>query len=69
MSEPSTKPPEPERCKRCGGQLLPGIAMQSTLVGWSDFPGQEVVTMHEGGPGRLIPCLKCVACGWSVTAV
>ena len=30
-------------------------------------PGGEVVTMSPGGPGRIVPCLKCSACGHSVT--
>ena len=26
------------------------------------------MTLSAGGPGRLIDCMKCSACGWSVTA-
>ena len=47
-------------CKKCNGKMKPGQAMQSTMRGG--------VTMHEGGPGRLIGCLKCEGCGHSVVA-
>lgn len=57
----------PESCPKCGGPMRSGgIAMESTYTGSSDFPGGEVVTMHEGGPGRLVECgRKCVDCGHS----
>ena len=32
-----------------------------------EFRGGEIVTMSPGGPGKLISCLKCPQCGWSVT--
>lgn len=48
------------RCKKCGGVMKPGIAMQST----TDCSTEG--TCSPGGPGRLITCLKCSACGWSV---
>jgi hypothetical protein len=55
-------------CKKCGGPMRHGIAMQSTLRGVRDFPScARVVTLSEGGPGRLIRCLKCSHCGWSTT--
>lgn len=55
------------RCRKCGGEMRPGIAMESTFRGSSDFPGAEVVTMSPGGPGRVVGCIKCSACGWSIT--
>ncbi len=55
-------------CRRCGGPMKPGIAMAQTLrSGFPDFIGGQVVTMSAGGPGKLIECLKCAACGHSVT--
>ena len=47
--------------------MVPGIAMGQTATGSPDFPGREVVTMSPGGPGVVIPCLKCPACGHSVS--
>lgn len=49
-------------CRRCGGPMAPGIATVQTYS-----------TSHEGtcspaGLGRLMPCLKCSACGHSVSA-
>lgn len=56
------------RCRHCGGAMKPGIAIQQTVSGAPDFPGAEAVTVSPGGTGRLIDCIKCEACGWSVTA-
>ena len=49
-----------------GGLMKPGIALEQTCTGNPDFPGGEVVTMSPGGPGRLVECMKCEKCGWSV---
>lgn len=59
---------DPGGCCRCGGQMRQGVAMQSTLEGVSDFTDGAVVTVSEGGPGRIVRCMKCAACGWSVAA-
>lgn len=60
---------EASKCKRCGGIMRPGIAMgQTWSAGIPDFPGQDTcITMSPGGPGRVIDCMKCEACGWSQT--
>ena len=55
------------KCRKCGGGMTAGIAIESTLCGMPDFPGGEVVTVSPGGPGRVIDCLKCGKCGHSVT--
>lgn len=49
--------------------MQPGQAIAETYRGGSlDFPSDEhPTTMHAGGPGRLIDCLKCPCCGHSVT--
>lgn len=52
----------------CAGIMRASHALQSTHAGLPDFPGGEVVTMSPGGSGKLVPCLKCSACGHSVTA-
>lgn len=53
--------PAASRCRKCGAEMAPGQAMGQT-VGCSDEG-----TMSPAGPGKLIPCMKCSACGWSVT--
>lgn len=57
-------------CKRCGASMAPGKAIAQTYTSGSpDFPGDKAgMTMIPGGPGVLVECLKCSACGWSVTA-
>ena len=56
----------PKTCTRCGGEMKPGQALESTLVGEpDDIDG--CVTVSPGGPGKLVPCMKCAECGWSVT--
>lgn len=60
------------RCRRCYAEMKPGKAIQQTFTaGMPDFPGDPAgsrgVTMSAGGPGRLVDCMKCSACGWSVT--
>jgi len=52
-------------CRKCGGEMKPGKAMQETYTGTPDMG--EIVTMSAGGPGRLVDCMKCVECGWSTT--
>lgn len=55
-------------CAKCGGEMEPSHALEQTFTpGSPDFPGSDIVTMSAGGPGRMIPCRKCKACGWSVT--
>ncbi len=53
-------------CRHCESPMAPGIAIEQTYTGSPDFQGGEVVTLSPGGPGRVIECLKCPACGWSV---
>jgi hypothetical protein len=49
--------------------MLPGIATGQTYTsGMPDFgPDDEISTMSAGGPGALVPAMKCRECGWSVT--
>lgn len=56
-------------CRRCGGEMQPGIAMgQTYTAGAPDFPAdREGVTMSAGGPGVVIEARKCASCGHSVT--
>jgi hypothetical protein len=55
-------------CKRCGGQMVRGHALQNTLSGSPDFPGgDQLVTLSRTGPAQVVPCLKCVRCGYSIS--
>ena len=65
----STEEPELKTCRRCGASMKPGQALQQTYTGGTpDFAGDTgSVTFSPGGPGRLIDCLKCEACGHSVS--
>lgn len=54
-------------CRKCGGSMKPSKAIEQTYTGSPDFIGGEVVTISPGGTGKLIDCLKCEKCGWSVT--
>jgi hypothetical protein len=54
-------------CRYCGVAMAPGIAMGQTVTGSPDFADGPVVTMSPGGPGAVIPCLKCPVCGYSVS--
>lgn len=56
-------------CKKCELRMRSGLALEQTYVGGAlDFPSDHhAVTVSAGGPGRLIECWKCPACGYSVT--
>ena len=57
-------------CKKCSGIMKPSKALAQTFVGgMPDFIGDKhSSTFSAGGTGKLIDCLKCEECGWSVTA-
>lgn len=59
---------EQRHCRKCNGDMKPSKAIEQTYTGSSDFIGGAVVTMSPGGPGRLVDCLKCSICGWSISA-
>ncbi len=56
-------------CKKCGSKMKPGKAIDQTYTdGTPDFAGDTYsITMSAGGPGRLVDCMKCEACGWSIS--
>jgi len=55
-------------CRKCGGEMKPGKAIEQTYTGTPDFVGDaHPVTVSPGGKGRLIDCKKCERCGWSTT--
>lgn len=49
-------------CRKCGGAMKLGKAMGQTL------DCSDEGTCSPAGPGKLIDCMKCEACGWSVTS-
>lgn len=54
-------------CRKCGGAMHCGMAMETLLVGTGDLDWKAPpVTVSPGGPGRMVPCLKCVGCGYSI---
>jgi hypothetical protein len=58
-----------DRCPVCAGEMRSGQVLQSTWVGSADFAGDpHPVTVSPGGPGKMVPCMKCTLCGHSVTA-
>lgn len=61
--------PDATKCRKCNGNMRPGTYLAQTFSGVPDFPGDtHAVTVSPSGPGRLAECLKCDACGHSVTA-
>lgn len=58
-------------CPKCNVEMEPSKAFENTLVGSPDFVGdtgkERGCTMSRVGPVKLIDCLKCPECGWSVT--
>jgi len=60
--------PAPDACRKCGGEMRPGIATgQTYMAGTPDFPGDKhSSTFSAGGPGVVIEVRKCIKCGWSV---
>lgn len=52
------------KCTSCNAAMLPGIAMESTLVGEEDDIG-GCVTLNWGGSGRMVRVIKCPVCGYS----
>jgi len=54
------------KCRKCGGQVKQGVAIQSTLVSSiGDFHSTDYCTFSVGGPGQLIDVYKCGECGHS----
>jgi hypothetical protein len=76
MTDMQIKKPEPTKsladnnkfvCRKCMVEMRPGKAIENTLTGAPEFiDGPPIVTMSSGGPGKLIDCLKCLECGWSI---
>ena len=56
------------KCKKCNGAMKLSKAIEQTYTGLPDFPNDQYpVTLSPGGTGRLVDCLKCCECGWSIS--
>lgn len=56
-------------CKRCNSRMVPGYEIENTAAkGLNDLAGDDdgVCTMHYGGLGLMIRCVKCPDCGYSM---
>lgn len=56
-----------KECKKCGGKMKRGIALQNTIAYAARENLARGETVWAGGPGKIIPAMKCERCGWSVT--
>lgn len=54
-------------CKHCNCEMVPGKALVPIYGGLPDFYGGSVVTVSPTGKTKLIDCLKCPKCGYSVS--
>jgi len=55
------------KCKRCNILMVKGKALENILSGIPDFIGDtQVCTLSPSGKTKLIDCLKCPECGYSV---
>ena len=54
-------------CPQCGGTLRPGKAI---VNGWSgcDDMGEVCTVSPDPRISKMIGCIKCGECGWSVSA-
>lgn len=56
-----------DRCKKCYVEMKSGIALENTVVGLPDFSSDKApCTVSAGGPGKLVDCMKCPSCGYSI---
>ena len=56
------------KCGKCNVEMEKGQALQDKLDGTPDFIGDdEVCTVSPSGKAKMIECLKCPECGYSVT--
>lgn len=52
-------------CRRCGGAMKPGKAIPEAFAAGNEGTISEAT--HAGGAAPMVDCMKCEACGWSVT--
>lgn len=52
---------------KCAGLMTKSKAIAQTWVGSPEWAGDTIYTMSPGGSGKLVDCLKCDQCGYSVS--
>ena len=58
----------PPDCFKCNATMIEGMALQNTIAGLPDFPGDtHACTLSLTGPPEMVPCWKCPKCGKSLT--
>lgn len=67
MAESMRRAAGDDCCRHCGGQMKPSKAIAQTWAGQPEWEGDTIYTMSPSGPGRMIDCMKCEKCGYSVT--
>jgi len=55
------------KCLKCGHEMEPGIAIVCGVTGVEDFPNVICTVSADPTKPKLIDCLKCPGCGWSVS--
>ena len=56
------------KCPKCFSEMKPSKALLDILEGIPDFIGTtEVCTVSACGKAKLINCLKCTECGFSIS--
>lgn len=54
------------KCRKCGGEMQKGIALEQNYSGQPDFIGsKDVCTISPNGTANIIYCRKCSKCGHS----
>ena len=63
---PCETPVNDGKCRKCGGTMRPGKAL---VNGWSgsDDMGEVCTVSADPKLHKLIDCMKCEKCGWSVS--
>ena len=54
------------QCPKCHSSMGDGKVLLNIFGGYSDFPGDSIVTMSPTGDAKLVDCWKCSICGHSI---
>ena len=54
------------KCRKCGGEMKAGMALQNKFSGLPDFPDDtSAATISRSGPPKMVNVYKCIKCGHS----